>query len=195
MPQVNSTMLDLGTTAPAFSLESHDGSIHSLETCAGPIGLLVTFICNHCPFVKHIGEELTRLGRELPAQGIGMVGIMSNDVARYPDDGPEKMALTAAEYGWSFPYLLDTTQEIARNYHASCTPDFFLFDGSHKLVYRGQLDESRPNSDVAVDGKDLRNAVSALIAGEAPASNQKPALGCGIKWVPGNEPTYVGAST
>jgi hypothetical protein len=124
-----------------------------------------------------------------------MVGIMSNDVERYPDDGPKKMAEAAAEYGWGFPYLLDPTQEIAKTYYAACTPDFFLFDGSMKLVYRGQLDDSRPNSNIEVDGKDLRDAVTVLIDGGEPVSNQKPALGCGIKWIPGNEPAYVGATT
>lgn len=195
MPPVNSTMLELGTPAPDFSLEAPDGSSHDLAACMGTSGLLVTFICNHCPFVKHIGEELARLGEELPAQDIGMVGIMSNDTERYPDDAPAKMLEAAATYGWSFPYLFDATQEVAKAYHAACTPDFFLFDGDGKLVYRGQLDDSRPDSGIPVDGRDLRDAVTSLLGGDPPAANQKPALGCGIKWVPGNEPAYVSAST
>lgn len=184
-------MLELGTTAPAFQLNAPDGTSHTNETVMGSKGLLVCFLCNHCPFVKHVGEELGRLAAELPPQGIGMVGIMSNDIERYPDDAPDKMAVTATEYGWSFPYLHDATQEVAKTYHAACTPDFFLFDGSGKLVYRGQLDDSRPNSELAVDGTDIREAIAGLLNNEPPQSTQKPALGCGIKWVPGNEPEYA----
>ena len=182
MPPVESTMLAIGTTAPAFSLPSADGTIHTLEDCVGPSGLLVAFICNHCPYVKHVFEELTRLGNDLPPQGVGMVGIMSNDIERYPDDGPEKMGETAQANGWTFPYLLDQDQSIARAYKAACTPDFYLFDGECKLVYRGQLDGSRPNSGMTVDGADLRKAVATLLSGEPALDAQTPSLGCSIKW-------------
>lgn len=192
MPPVQSTMLALGTKAPDFSLSAPDGSMHSLDSCAGHAGLLVAFICNHCPYVKHVYEELARLGHELPSQGIGMVCIMSNDVERYPDDSPEKMAETAEANGWNFPYLHDEAQDIAKAYKAACTPDFYLFDAHKKLVYRGQLDDSRPNSPIPVDGTHLREAISNLLMGEAPVKKQIPALGCAIKWVPGNEPEYAG---
>ena len=194
MPPVQSTMLPIGTPAPPFSLPGADGTLHDLDGCFGESGLLVTFICNHCPYVKHIFEELTRLGAELPPQGVGMVGIMSNDVDRYPDDGPDKMAETAAANGWTFPYLLDRDQSIAKTYKAACTPDFFLFDGARKLVYRGQLDDSRPNSGIEVDGTDLRNAIGNLLMGEPPLARQQPSLGCSIKWVPGQEPEWFTTS-
>ena len=194
MPPVNSTMLAIGTTAPAFSLPSGDGTVHSLEDCVGPSGVLVAFICNHCPYVKHVFEELTRLGNDLPAQGVGMVGIMSNDIERYPDDGPEKMIETARENGWTFPYLLDQDQSIAQRYNAACTPDFFLFDGECRLVYRGQLDDTRPDAGTP-DGADLRKAVAALLSGEPPLEAQTPSLGCSIKWIPGQEPDWFATTT
>ncbi len=190
MPPVESTMLAVGTAAPDFSLPGADGTTHTLASCMGESGLLVAFICNHCPYVKHVFEELTRLGNELPPQGLGMVGIMSNDIERYPDDGPEKMAETARANGWSFPYLLDEDQSIARAYKASCTPDFYLFDKSGKLVYRGQLDDSRPKSTIPVDGTHLRQAIGNLLMGEAPLKQQRPSLGCSIKWIPGQEPEW-----
>lgn len=194
MPPVQSTMLALGTTAPDFTLPAPDGTVHSLESSSGESGLLVAFICNHCPYVKHVYEELARLGHELPSQGVGMACIMSNDVERYPDDNPEKMAETAAANGWSFPYLHDETQEVAKAYKASCTPDFYLFDSDHQLVYRGQLDDSRPNSGIPVDGAHLREAIGNLLMGEPPVKKQIPAMGCAIKWVPGKEPEYATAT-
>jgi peroxiredoxin len=191
MPPANSTMLALGTTAPEFALPAPDGSVHSLEDCMGDRGLLVAFICNHCPYVKHIFSELTALGHELPDLGLGMVGIMSNDIENYPADAPDKMAETAREQDWRFPYLVDASQEVAKAYTAACTPDFFLFDADHALVYRGQLDESRPNSETPVTGDDLRAAIAALTAGNAVAQEQTPSLGCGIKWIPGQAPAYM----
>ncbi len=192
MPPANSTMLPLGTIAPEFTLQSAAGERHDLNGCLGAHGLLVVFMCNHCPYVKHIYDELTRLGHDCESLGIGMVGIMSNDIENYPDDAPDKMMETAAANGWTFPYLFDADQSVARAYTAACTPDFFLFDANKALVYRGQLDDSRPKSDIPVDGKDLRQALNALATGEAIASDQKPALGCGIKWAPGQAPAYMG---
>ena len=180
-------MLPLGTIAPAIHLCDASGAEHTLASLRGEHGLLVAFICNHCPFVKVVADELARLSVDLPAQGIGMAGIMSNDVTRYPDDAPEKMAETANSCDWKFPYLFDDTQAVAKSYDAQCTPDFFLFDGDLKLVYRGQLDNARPNSESAPDGSDVRAAVAALLAGEPPLSEQLPALGCGIKWTPQNQ--------
>ena len=192
MPPANSTMLPLGTIAPGFSLHAPDGSTHGFEGSAGKHGTLVVFMCNHCPYVKHIYEELAKLGTDCHGLGIGMVGIMSNDIENYPDDAPDKMAETAAANGWTFPYLFDADQSVARAYTAACTPDFFLFDSNKALVYRGQLDDSRPKSDIPVDGKDLRQALHALASGEAIPTEQKPALGCGIKWAPGQAPAYMG---
>ena len=194
MPPANSTMLPLGTIAPEFTLQAADGRTHELSECEGRHGLLVVFMCNHCPYVKHIYDELTKLGRDCSALGIGMVGIMSNDIENYPDDAPDKMAETAAANGWTFPYLFDADQSVAKAYTAACTPDFFLFDSSKALVYRGQLDDSRPKTDIPVDGKDLRAALDALAAGEPIPADQKPALGCGIKWAPGQAPAYMGGA-
>ena len=191
MPPVESNMLAIGTDAPDFALSAPDGAVHTLADCTGERGLLVAFICNHCPYVKHVFDELARLDRDLPPQGIGMVGIMSNDVANYPDDAPEKMGETAAANGWSFPYLHDADQAVAKAYMAACTPDFYLFDADRKLVYRGQLDDSRPNSDVPVDGASLREAIGNLLMDEPPMSVQRPSLGCSIKWIPGQEPDWA----
>lgn len=192
MPPANSTMLPLGTIAPDFTLQAADDTTHELNGCLGPQGVLVVFMCNHCPYVKHIYDELTRLGHDCAAMEIGMVGIMSNDIENYPDDAPDKMAETAAACGWTFPYLFDADQSVAKAYTAACTPDFFLFDSNKALVYRGQLDDSRPKSDIPVDGRDLRAALTALATGEAIPTEQKPALGCGIKWAPGQAPAYMG---
>ena len=191
MPPASSTMLPLGTIAPDFALEAAAGGSHRMTDCVGAKGLLVVFMCNHCPYVKHIDAELARLGEDCRAMGIGMVGIMSNDIENYPDDAPEKMADTAKACGWTFPYLFDADQSVAKAYTAACTPDFFLFDSEKALVYRGQLDDSRPKSDIPVDGRDLRAALSALASGDPIPSDQKPALGCGIKWVPGEAPAYM----
>ena len=190
MVRTPSTMLPLGTTAPEFSLMNVDGRTLSLADIAGPRGTVVMFICNHCPYVKHVADQLAALGRELMPQGIGMVAISSNDVAAHPADSPEQMVRESEERGYPFAYLFDETQQVAKAYHAACTPDFYLFDADQKLVYRGQLDDSRPGSDIPVTGSDLRRAIDALIAGEAVPEPQKPSLGCNIKWREGNEPEY-----
>ena len=186
-------MLPLGTIAPDFALsDARTGATVALPDLTGKAGLLVMFICNHCPFVKHIADELARLGRDYADSGIAIVAINSNDVANYPDDSPAKMKLEAEARGYSFPYLLDESQAIAHAYRAACTPDFYLFDSGRKLVYRGQLDDSRPGNDAPIDGADLRAACDALLAGQAPSADQKPAIGCNIKWKVGNEPDYFG---
>jgi peroxiredoxin len=190
MVRTPSTMLPLGTTAPGFSLPNVDGRMVSLDAAAGPRGTLVMFICNHCPFVKHVADQLAALGRDCMTRGIGVVAISSNDVASHPADSPEQMIHEAEERGYSFPYLYDETQEVAKAYHAACTPDFFLFDAQRKLVYRGQLDASRPGNDLPVTGADLRAAIEAILEGRPQAEEQRPSLGCNIKWKPGNEPGY-----
>ncbi|MBI4581726.1 MAG: thioredoxin family protein, partial [Planctomycetes bacterium] len=154
--------------------------------------LLVMFICNHCPYVKHVGHELARLCREYQARGVAIVGINSNDVDNYSDDSPARMKAEVAEVGYTFPYLYDETQQVAKEYQAACTPDFFLFDKDRRLVYRGQLDDSRPNSGKPVTGADLRAALDAVLAGKPAPSRQIPSAGCNIKWKPGNEPSYFG---
>jgi peroxiredoxin len=192
MVAVNSTMLPLGTPAPDFALPQPDGTLYRLETDADAKALLVVFMCNHCPFVVHVAEELARLGAELPGRGVAMIGISANNVAKYPADSPEKMVETAAQYGWTFPYLYDEDQSVAKAYRAACTPDFYLFDGDRKLAYRGQLDDSRPGNGVPVTGADLRAAVDAVLAGAPVAQPQVPSIGCNIKWIPGGEPDYFG---
>ncbi|MCE2726901.1 MAG: thioredoxin family protein [Planctomycetaceae bacterium] len=190
MVRTPSTMLPLGTVAPDFDLPNVDGRMVNYAAAAGPQGTVVMFICNHCPFVKHVADELARLGREFIPRGVGFVAISSNDVASHPADSPEQMVREAEDRGYPFPYLYDETQEVAKAYHAACTPDFYVFDAGRKLVYRGQLDPSRPGSDVPVTGRDLRAAVDALLAGRPPLTQQIPSLGCNIKWKPGNHPAY-----
>jgi peroxiredoxin len=190
MVRTPSTMLPLGTIAPDFELVNVDGRMVDYATAAGPQGTVVMFICNHCPFVKHVADQLATLGRESMPRGIGFVAISSNDVSNFPADSPEQMVAEAEERGYVFPYLYDETQEVAKDYHAACTPDFYLFDADRKLVYRGQLDPSRPGSDVPVTGKDLRAAIDGLLAGRPPLAEQVPSLGCNIKWKAGNEPPY-----
>ncbi len=188
MAATESQMLELGTPAPEFSLPDPDGELHSLpETAAA---FLVMFICNHCPFVKHIRAELAGLGRDYGARGVAIVAINSNDVEKYPDDGPEQMRQEAIEQGYNFPYVLDADQSVAKAYRAACTPDFYVFDADKKLAYRGQLDSSRPGNSVPVDGSDLRAALDALLDGRTVDDNQAPSIGCNIKWRPGNEPDY-----
>jgi peroxiredoxin len=189
MAAVESTMLELGTQAPDFALPDTGGNTVSRVDFAGK-PLLVMFICNHCPFVKHVGAELARLGKEYQDRGAGVVAISSNDVANYPADSPEKMAEEKAQAGYTFPYLSDADQSVAKAYTAACTPDFFLFDADHKLVYRGQLDDSRPGNDIPVNGADLRAALDAVLAGASAPEKQKPSIGCNIKWKQGNEPDY-----
>lgn len=190
MVRTASTMLPLGTEAPAFSLPDYDGNVVTSEQFRGKRGLLVIFMCNHCPYVKHVAPELARLANDYASKDVAVVGISSNDVANYPDDSPEKMKEEAAAQGYSFPYLYDESQEVAVAYHAACTPDFFLFDGDLKLVYRGQLDDTRPKEGSTPNGKDLRAAIDALLSGSAIPEPQKPSIGCNIKWKAGAEPQY-----
>jgi peroxiredoxin len=190
MARTPSTMLPLGTIAPDFRLADTNGKLVSLGELTGSPALLVMFICNHCPFVKHIRSELAQLGRDYIPRGVAIMAISSNDAANYPDDSPAKMAEEARAAGYNFPYLYDESQAVAHAYHAACTPDFFLFDRNHRLLYRGQLDDSRPGNGIPVTGKDLRAAIEALLAGQAVPAAQKPSLGCNIKWKPGNEPDY-----
>lgn len=190
MVAVNSTMLPLGTKAPDFALPNVDGRTVSLADFQGRKALLVMFICNHCPFVKHIQAELARLGRDLQRKDVAVVAVMSNDAANYPDDSPAKMKEEAENAGYSFPYLYDETQAVAKAYRAACTPDFFLFDAEFRLVYRGQLDDSRPGNNIPVTGNDIRAAVDALLAGQPVPVEQRPSIGCNIKWKSGNAPEY-----
>jgi peroxiredoxin len=191
MVQTASTMLALGTEAPNFSLPTADGRYVTRDDVAGSMGLLVMFICNHCPYVIHVRDQLAKIGQDYTAKGIGIVAISSNDVENHPDDSPDKMAEMAKECGFTFPYLYDESQDVAKAYSAACTPDFFLFDGTMKLVYRGQLDGSRPKNDVPVTGGDLRSAIDALVSGARIPDDQIPSLGCNIKWKAGNEPAYA----
>jgi len=190
MAETPSTMLPLGTAAPDFRLPDPRGGIVSKNDFAAAPGLLVMFICNHCPFVKHIRTELARFASEYTERGLAIVAINSNDAVSYPDDGPAKMAEEAARYGYRFPYLHDETQEVAKAYRAACTPDFFLFDRNRKLVYRGQFDSSRPGNGLPVTGADLRAAADALLAARPVPVEQRPSIGCNIKWKPGAQPDY-----
>ena len=177
-----STMAPLGTAAPDFSLpEPRSRRTRSVQEFAGR-PLLVMFICNHCPFVKHVADELARIGAEYGPKGLAVVAISSNDVVTHPDDSPEKMAVFASEQGFEFPYLYDESQEVARAYDAACTPDYFLYDATHSLAYRGQLDDSRPGNAEPVNGRDLRRAIDDVLAGRTPAAEQRPSAGCNIKW-------------
>lgn len=187
-----STMLPLGTKAPDFQLpDVVSGETISLSTFAGKKALLVMFICKHCPFVKHVKDELAQLGKDYVNRDVGIVGISSNDVSNYPDDAPEQLKAMAVELGLP-PICYDESQETAKAYTAACTPDFFLFDADLRLVYRGQLDDSRPSNGKPVTGEDLRAALDAVLAGEPVNPEQKPSIGCNIKWKPGNEPSYYG---
>jgi peroxiredoxin len=192
MPVTSSTMLPLGTKAPPFSLKDIvSGEKVTLETFAGKKALLVMFICSHCPYVKHVQNELARLGSDYREKNAGIVAISSNDPVVQPDDAPDKLKAMAERLNFNFPYCFDETQGIAKAYTAACTPDFFLFNEDRKLVYRGQLDDSRPGNDKPNDGRDLRAACDAVLAGRPVPSDQKPSLGCNIKWRPGNEPDYA----
>jgi peroxiredoxin len=183
-------MLPLGAKAPEFRLPDPFGRVWALADFASAPALLVAFICNHCPFVKHIRGGFAPLSREYQDRGVAVVGISSNDFVAYPDDSPSAMAEEVRAAGYTFPYLVDETQEVARAYRAACTPDFFLFDGAQKLVYRGQMDDSRPGSEIPVTGRDLRQALDAVLEGRPVPAEQKPSLGCNIKWKAGNEPEY-----
>lgn len=183
-------MLELGTQAPDFQLRDTKGQSVSLSDFKDAAALVVVFMCNHCPFVKHIRSGLAAFAKEYQAKNVALVGINANDAANYPDDRPEKMAEEVRTQGYTFPYLYDETQEVAKAYRAACTPDFFVFDRERKLAYRGQFDDSRPGNGVPVTGKDLRAAVDALLAGNPVPAEQKPSIGCNIKWKPGNAPDY-----
>jgi peroxiredoxin len=177
-----SALLSLGTPAPHFTLpDPAAGAAVSLDDLTGP-ALVVTFICNHCPYVKHVAAGLAALGRDFAKRGVAMVGISSNDVVTYPQDGPDEMVVEARRHGWTFPYLYDETQDVARAFSAACTPDTFVFDGERRLVYHGQLDDSRPGNDLPVTAADVRAAVDAVLTGQQVDPNQRPSIGCGIKW-------------
>jgi peroxiredoxin len=192
MVMTASTMLALGTDAPEFSLPDTGGKTVSLGDFEGRRGMLVMFICNHCPFVKHIRVGLAAFAKEYRDKGLGIVGINSNDVVASPGDSPGKMKDEAREFGYVFPYLFDESQQVAQAYKAACTPDFFLFDENRRLVYRGQFDASRPGNELPVTGKDMRAAADAVLEGRTVAADQTPSIGCNIKWRPGNEPEYFG---
>lgn len=192
MARTPSTMLELGTRAPDFSLPDTDGKEVSLESLSGAPGLLVAFICNHCPYVIHLREALAALGKDAQGRGLAVVAISSNDVENYPQDSPELMVEEKASAGYTFPYLYDATQEVAKAYQAACTPDFYLFNGDQRLVYRGQFDSSRPGNGDPITGADIRAAIDSLLAGESLAETQIPSLGCNIKWKAGNAPAYFG---
>jgi peroxiredoxin len=181
-------MLPLGTRAPAFKLPDPDGRLHSLPAEAP--ACLVMFICNHCPFVRHVRDELAAIGRDYGARGVAIVAINSNDISKYPADGPAKMREESEAAGYDFPYVLDEDQAVAQAYHAACTPDFFVFDQARALRYRGQLDDSRPGNGKPVTGRDLRAALDAVLDGRGVDASQKPSIGCNIKWKPGNEPAW-----
>ncbi len=193
MTRVTSTMLPLGTHGPTFSLPDPHGRVVSMADSREAPGLLVMFLCPHCPFVKHVRSGVAEFAREYQARGLAIVAINSNDAQQYPDDSPEGMMQEAEEADYTFPYLVDESQEVARAYRAACTPDFFLLDGDRRVVYRGQFDPSRPGSEISVTGEDLRAAVDALLEGRPIPEDQVPGLGCNIKWKPGNEPDYFSA--
>ena len=193
MVETPSTMLPLGTPMPGYSLkDAVTGKTVTDRDAAGSKATLVMFICNHCPFVKHVVDEIAGIGRDYLPKEVAVVAINSNDVASYPDDHPEKMKKLAVSKGWRFPFLFDETQEVAKAFKAACTPDFFLFGPDGKLVYRGQLDDSRPGSRIPVTGKDLRAALDAVLDGKPVAKEQRPSMGCNIKWKRGKEPSYFG---
>ncbi len=190
MAGVSSTMLALGTAAPDFSLPDTTGQLVSLADYKQAPATLVVFLCNHCPYVKHIANQFAEFVREYQAKGVAVIGINANDVSKHPDDSPQKMAEEAKKIGYTFPYLYDETQEVAKSYRAACTPDFFLFDKDHKLAYRGQFDGSRPDNKIAVTGQDLRMALDAVLQDQPVPAEQKASMGCNIKWRAGNEPGY-----
>jgi peroxiredoxin len=184
--------LSLGAEAPHFYLPDPSGRPHSLTDFEGAPALLVVFMCNHCPYVQHVAPTLARLAREFQERGVAVVGINSNDFQTYPDDAPQKMAEEIARRGYTFPYLIDQRQDVAKAYQAACTPDFYVFDKDRKLAYRGQMDGSRPGNAVPVTGRDLQDAIEAVLAGRPAAKDQRPSIGCNIKWTPGNAPDYFG---
>lgn len=190
MARTPSTMLELGTVAPEFDLPDFDGRRHRLADSAKAPALLVVFTCNHCPFVRHLRAGFVQFTRDYLARGLAVVAINANDLQAYPQDGPDAMRAEAREHDYRFPYLVDASQAVAKAYRAACTPDFFLFDADRRLAYRGQFDGSRPGNDVPVTGADMRAAVDAVLAGRPAPAEQRPSLGCNIKWRPGNAPDY-----
>ncbi len=192
MAETPSTMLELGTTLPSFRLQDINGKTVTSDDFARSRGLLVAFLCPHCPFVRHIRSEFSRLAQDFQQRGGAVVAINSNDVAAVPEDGPDGMTQEVREVGYTFPYLFDETQAVAKAFRAACTPDLFLFDGAQRLVYRGQFDDSRPKSQVPVTGKDLKAAVDALLGGSAVPAEHRPSMGCNIKWKAGAAPNYFG---
>ena len=193
MARTSSTMLPLGTSAPAFHLpDVVSGQTITLASFAAKSALLVVFLCRHCPYVKHVQHELARIGRDYADRDVGIVAISANDATQYPDDAPEQLKAMAEEAGFVFPLCYDEAQTVAQAYTAACTPDFFLFDRSRRLVYRGQLDDSRPSNGQPVTGRDLRAAIEAVLSSQPVNPKQRPSVGCNIKWRPGNEPAYFG---
>jgi len=192
MSKTPSTMLPLATMAPDFALPATDGTTVTLADFKDAPALVVVFMCNHCPFVIHIREELAAFSRDVQAKGVALLGINANDVENYPDDSPEKMQQEVAAHGYTFPYLFDETQQVAKAYRAACTPDFYLFDSNQRLVYRGQFDDSRPGNEIPVTGTDLRRAVDSLLSAQPQSGHQRPSIGCNIKWKPGGAPDYFG---
>ena len=192
MALTNSTMLPLGTTAPDFSLPDINSKIMSLADFKGAPALLVMFMCNHCPYVQHVAYALAKLAREYQQKGVAVVGINSNDAQKYPADSPAMMRQEVKRVGYTFPYLYDESQEVAKAYRAACTPEFYVFDKQRKLASRGRFDASSPGNSVPPTGNELRGALDAVLAGKTPAADQKPSMGCNIKWKPGNEPDYFG---
>jgi peroxiredoxin len=190
MAATESRMLELGTPAPDFALPDPNGNIHALADAKNADAVIVMFICNHCPFVKHIRRELVRLGKDYAAQNVAIFAINSNDALAYPGDNAEAMKREVQEWGYEFPYLIDGDQTVAKSYKAACTPDIFVFNGDRQLAYRGQLDASRPSNDIPVTGSDLRGAVDAILTGRPVNKRQIPSIGCNIKWKPGNEPDW-----
>ena len=192
MTDKQSTMLSLGTKAPEFNLQGVDGEVYSNNTFSDSKGLLVMFICNHCPFVLHVREGLVSMTNVLIEQGVGVIGVNSNDSSqeKYSEDRFEKMIEYSDNWGFQFPYTVDTDQNVAKSFTAQCTPDFFLFDSNYELVYRGQMDGSRPANDIPITGIDIHNAVELMLNEEPPADDQLPSMGCNIKWIPGQEPDY-----
>ena len=192
MARMESRMLELGTTAPDFTLPDVDGNRHALREARHADAYLVMFICNHCPFVRHVREQLAAIGREYGERNVAIFAINSNDATTFPDDSPARMKDEIAAAGYTFPYLIDEDQSVARAYQAACTPDFFVFDRNRRLAYRGQLDDSRPSNDAAIDGADLRAALDATLAERDVPGEQKPSIGCSIKWKAGNAPSWAG---
>jgi len=190
MVMTASTMLPLGTEAPAFTLPDAEGNLVSLSDFDEARALVVVFLCNHCPFVKHVIDGFVKLVQAYQPRGVAFLGINANDVTEFPEDRPEKMVQFARDKGLTFPYLYDERQDVAKRYHAACTPDFFVFDGNRRLAYRGQMDDSRPGNQQPVTGADLRAALDAVLEGEPVPEEQKPSMGCNIKWKAGNEPEY-----